>query len=79
VDGNDIQALVEIFSQLPFEKGKPNLVLAHTLKGKGVSFMENNVQWHHRVPTDVEYQAALGELEQERARLEGESYATESV
>jgi transketolase len=63
VEGNNIQALVEIFDRLPFEPGKPNLVLARTLKGKGVSFIENSHQWHHRVPSDIEYDAALRELD----------------
>ena len=71
VDGNDTQALVEIFNQVPFEAGKPNLVLAHTVKGKGVSFIENSVKWHHRVPTDEELETARRELDQALAQLEG--------
>ncbi len=63
VDGNDTQALVELFDQVPFEPGKPNLVLAHTIKGKGVSFIENSHKWHHRVPSDEEYDTALLELD----------------
>jgi transketolase len=62
VDGNDISALVDLFEQLPFEKGKPNLVLAHTTKGKGVSFIEDKVPWHHKVPTETEFEIALREL-----------------
>ncbi len=67
VDGNDTRALVEIFAQLPFEIGKPNLILAHTIKGKGVSFIENSIHWHHRVPSDEEYAAALRELNRDIA------------
>jgi transketolase len=63
VDGNDTQALTDLFGQLPFEPGKPNLVLAHTIKGKGISFIENSHKWHHRVPSDEEYDTALRELE----------------
>lgn len=63
VDGNDIEALMALFDQLPFEPGKPNLILARTVKGRGVSFMENKVGWHHHVPTDDEYAAAMAELE----------------
>lgn len=63
VDGNDTQALTELFGRLPFEAGKPNLVLAHTVKGKGISFIENSQKWHHRVPSDEEYDTALRELE----------------
>lgn len=63
VDGNDTRALVEVFDQVPFETGKPNLILAHTIKGKGVSFIENSHKWHHRVPSDEEYDTALQELD----------------
>lgn len=62
VDGNAIGELVTLFDQIPFEPGKPNLVLAHTVKGKGVSFIENSHKWHHRVPSDEEYDTALQEL-----------------
>ena len=62
VDGNDIAALVDLFDQLPFEPGKPNLVLAHTTKGKGVSFIEDKAPWHHKVPSETEYEIALREL-----------------
>lgn len=62
VDGNDTKALVDVFDRVPFETGKPNLVLAHTIKGKGVSFIENSHKWHHRVPNDEEYNTALREL-----------------
>ena len=52
-----------------FEPGKPNLVLAHTVKGKGVSFIENQLTWHHKVPTDEQLAAALAELEQMEQQL----------
>jgi transketolase len=66
VDGNDVVALAALFDQLPFEPGKPNLVIAHTIKGKGVSYMEDTVKWHHKVPNDQEYALAMQELEQAR-------------
>ena len=69
VDGNDPVALMDIFNRVPFEAGKPNLVLANTVKGKGISFMENSVKWHHRVPTDEEYATAMRELDEARAKL----------
>jgi transketolase len=62
VDGHDIAALKEVFSTLPFVKGKPSLVIAHTVKGKGVSFMENQLSWHHGVPNQEQYAQALEEL-----------------
>ncbi|NLX10772.1 MAG: transketolase [Chloroflexi bacterium] len=68
-DGNDIAALVRMFEQVPFEPGKPNLILAQTVKGKGVSFIENQIKWHHRVPTDDELARALAELEQAEREL----------
>ncbi len=62
VDGNDIAALVELFGQLPFENGKPNLIIAHTTKGKGISFIEDQAPWHHKVPSETEFEVALREL-----------------
>lgn len=63
VDGNSIPDLIAIFDELPFNLGKPSLILAHTVKGKGISFIENQVNWHHHVPTDAEYATAMEELE----------------
>lgn len=63
VDGHDIKALKEAFAALPFEKGKPSLIIAHTIKGKGVSFMENSVKWHHGVPDKEQYETAIAELD----------------
>ena len=70
VDGNNVAELAALFDSLPFESGKPNLILAHTVKGKGVSYMEDSISWHHRVPTDAEYAIALQELEQAENALE---------
>jgi transketolase len=63
VDGHDLDALQHAFDSLPFETGKPSLIIANTIKGKGVSFMENNIKWHHGVPGKNEYEMALSELE----------------
>jgi transketolase len=62
VDGHDIGALKEIFGSLPFEHGKPSLIVAHTVKGKGVSFMENVPIWHFRLPNESERKTACEEL-----------------
>lgn len=64
-DGHDIEALIRTFQSVPFEPGSPNCVIANTHKGRGVSFMEDRVEWHHRVPTDAELAAALAELGEE--------------
>lgn len=71
VDGHDVRALRDLFRRVPLEPGRPTLILAHTIKGKGVSFIEHAASWHHRVPTDVEYAVALAELDQARAELQG--------
>ena len=63
VDGHDHEALHEAFSWVPHEVGKPTVVIAHTIKGKGVSFMENTVLWHYRTARGEEFEAALKELE----------------
>ena len=63
VDGHDYEALVKTFEAIPFESGKPSLVIAHTTKGKGVSYMENNVKWHHGVPNEKQFEEALNELD----------------
>ena len=63
VDGHDYKALRETFARMPFEPGKPNLVIAHTTKGKGISFMENQVKWHHGVPSQEQYKIAIDELD----------------
>jgi transketolase len=63
VDGHDMATLIRTFNGVPFEAGRPNCVIAHTRKGRGVSFMEDRVEWHHRVPTDAELAQALTELQ----------------
>ena len=62
VEGNDIASLVEVFNQSKKEKNKPNLIIANTTKGAGISFMENQVSWHHKVPSQSEYDLAIHEL-----------------
>lgn len=71
VDGNDIEALVAALST-PNQPGKPKLVLADTVKGKGISFAENRAEWHHKVPTAEQYQQGLDELDAEIGRLKNE-------
>ena len=63
-DGNDIAALIAAF-ETPHQPGKPKMIIAHTVKGKGVSFAENQAAWHHKVPTDNEYEQAFNELNQQ--------------
>jgi transketolase len=63
VDGHDHAGLLSVLGAIPEQQGKPTAVLAHTVKGKGVSFMENDLLWHYRSPDDQRLEAALRELE----------------
>ncbi len=70
VDGHDFCRLQEIFESVPFVKGKPSLIIAHTIKGKGVSFMENTPIWHYRLPNERELKIAYKELNMDIAEEE---------
>jgi transketolase len=63
IDGNNIDELLAAFESLPFEKKKPSVIIANTIKGKGVSFMENQLKWHHGVPNAEQYELAQKELD----------------
>lgn len=63
IDGHDHAALSEALQTTPWETGKPSIVVAHTIKGKGVSFMENKVEWHYKSPSAEQLSSALDELE----------------
>ena len=71
VDGHDLGALARAFSDVPFRQGKPSLILANTIKGKGISFIENRAIWHHHVPSDEEQAQAMTELDAAEAALRG--------
>lgn len=62
VDGHDLEALAQMLNNGAFEAGKPNFIIAHTIKGKGVSYMERVIKWHHGVPTPEQYEQAMHEL-----------------
>ena len=62
VDGHDHAALASLLLQVPWEAGKPSFLIAHTTKGKGVSFIENSVDWHYKTPSADQLAQALGEL-----------------
>jgi transketolase len=68
-DGNNVGELVRALEAVPFNPGRPSLVLARTRKGKGVSFMENVAKWHHRVPNDDELNRAMAELDAAEAAI----------
>ena len=62
VDGHDVGALMEVLSKVPDGTGKPIAIVANTIKGKGVSFMEDDNNWHYRIPTADEVKLARKEL-----------------
>jgi transketolase len=62
VDGHDHRQIYETLINLPFEPSRPSALIAHTVKGKGVSFMENNLEWHYRSPDATQLGQALTEL-----------------
>ncbi|WP_320128884.1 transketolase [uncultured Sphaerochaeta sp.] len=63
IDGNDMEEIIRVFHEIPFEKGKPSLVLANTIKGKGVSEMENIARWHHGVPDEKLFISAMNQFD----------------
>jgi transketolase len=69
VDGHDIEGLLAAFAEAKAMKGKPTILIAKTIKGKGVSFMENQVGWHGNAPSAEQAEQALKELREEAAQL----------
>jgi len=64
IDGHDLAAILAAFAEAERTKGKPSILIAHTIKGKGVSFMEDDVEWHGIAPNAEQVERALAELEQ---------------
>jgi transketolase len=62
IDGHNLDELVTALARVPDGSGKPVAIIAHTIKGKGISFMEDDNNWHYRIPTDDEVQRAKQEL-----------------
>ncbi len=73
IDGHSFEALEAAFAAARAEKGRPSAILLKTTKGKGVSFMENNVGWHGKAPNDAEYEQGMAELTAALEELEGET------
>lgn len=68
-DGNDMDQIAAAFAEARNTKGQPIAIIAHTVKGKGVSFMENQVGWHGKAPNDEEYAIAMEDLKKEGEAL----------
>ena len=62
VDGHNIEQLINAFNSAKITKEKPTIIIAKTIKGKGISFMENKTQWHGKAPSEEEYNLAMEEL-----------------
>ncbi len=72
IDGHDFNQIEEAFAKARSVKGKPCVIIAKTIKGKGVSFMENQVSWHGVAPNEEQYKAAMQELQAALTSLQGE-------
>ena len=70
IDGHDFDAIKAAFDEAKATKGQPTAIICKTVKGKGVSFMENNVSWHGTAPNDEQYATAMADLEKIGAELE---------
>lgn len=70
IDGHNIEAIMQAFSIAETTKGKPSAIIAKTVKGKGISFMENNVTWHGKSLSDDEYKKAIEELSKKQIEIE---------
>ena len=62
IDGHNHIEIEEAFQKAILVKGKPTVIIADTIKGKGVSFMENNLLWHYKSPSEEEYNQAIKEI-----------------
>lgn len=62
IDGHDIEKIIQALEKAKTVKGKPTVIIAKTIKGKGVSFMENKADWHGKAPKEEEYNLAIKEL-----------------
>ena len=71
IDGNDMEQLAAAFKEARETKGMPTAIIAKTVKGKGVSFMENNAGWHGKAPNDEEYAIAKSDLAKIAEKLGG--------
>ena len=62
IDGHNMDSIIDAFTTAKQTKGKPTVIIAKTVKGKGVSFMENKATWHGKAPSEEEYEIAMSEL-----------------
>ena len=70
IDGHNIESIIRALTIAEMTKGKPTAIICKTIKGKGVSFMENQIDWHGKAPNDEEYEVAMQELKQEAEKIQ---------
>ena len=70
IDGHNIESIIRALTIAEMTKGKPTAIISKTIKGKGVSFMENQIDWHGKAPNDEEYKIAIQELKQEAEKIQ---------
>ena len=70
IDGHNIESIIRALTIAEMTKGKPTAIICKAIKGKGVSFMENQVDWHGKAPNDEEYEMAVKELKQEAEKIQ---------
>ena len=70
IDGHNIESIIRALTIAEMTKGKPTVIICKTIKGKGVSFMENQIDWHGKAPNDEEYKIAMKELKQEAEKIQ---------
>ena len=70
IDGHNIESIIRALTIAEMTKGKPTAIICKTIKGKGVYFMENQVDWHGKAPNDEEYEIAVKELKQEAEKIQ---------
>ena len=62
IDGHNFETIRKVLDQFPFVPGKPSVIIANTIKGKGISFMENRLEWHYKSPNEDEFKKAMRDL-----------------
>ncbi len=71
MDGDDMASIISILDATDFSDNRPHLIISHSTKGKGVSYMENDAKWHHGIPSEEQYRRARTEIEDRIKRMEG--------
>lgn len=70
MNGDSLQEIIDTFETIDYSNGKPHLIVSHTTKGYGISYMENVASWHHGMPNEEQYKQAIEEISARIAELE---------